>query len=213
MAAGQDAINIAGLPGATGDFIGRKLYRSSPLGSGPYELVSVLDASTSTFLDIGQAPGGTLQRDRADVSGVTVNALAAGGTLSAGDYNYRLVMVDAGGREGLASNPTGNVTVADGDGVQLDNLPLTLDGYVGRRIYRSADGGIAPYVLVGELLDSTNPATTTFVDTGASGQTLTAESFGVRRPRTGCFVGDRSGQRDQARSGSHRSNIWREHHR
>ena len=180
----QTAISLAGLPSATGDFVERKLYRSRVNISGSYDLVANLDRTTSTFLDLGQLVGGTLSRDRADVSGVTL-ANVASGTLTAGSsYNYRIVMVDGGGREGLASSPTSAIVLSANGSVQLGNLPRTLADYVGRRIYRSADGGTSPYQLVGELLDSSNSNTTTFTDSGASlGGTLSAESLGVKRPR------------------------------
>lgn len=180
----QTAISLAGLPSASGDFVQRKLYRSQGNGSGPYDLVTLLDRSTSTYLDIGKVSGGTLGRDRVDVSGITLSSLA-GGTLPNGDrLNYRIVMVDAGGREGLASNPTSDIVLNATGSVQVSNLPRTLEGYVGRRIYRSFNGGTSPYQLVGELLDTSNANTTTFVDTGASlGTLLSAETLGVKRPR------------------------------
>lgn len=183
LQANQTAISIAGLPSASGDFVERKLYRSQGNGRGPYDLIARLDRATSTFLDIGQSLGGTLDRDRADVSGVNLTA-QTGGSLAAGRYTYRVVLVDAGGREGLASNVTSAVTVGANGTVRLSNLPLTSAGYVGRRIYRSANGGLSPYVRVGELLDAGNSTTTTFVDNGTvNGPILAAESLGVKRPR------------------------------
>ncbi len=182
----QTAISIASLPSASGDFVERKLYRSQGNGSGPFDLVASLDRNTSTFLDIGQLAGGTLSRDRADVSGVTL-AEVAGGTLPNGNsFNYRIVMVDAGGREGLSSNPTTDIVLTATGSVQLSNLPRTLAGYVGRRIYRSTNGGTSPYQLVADLPDTLNANTATFTDTGATlAGTLSAESFGVKRPRLG----------------------------
>ncbi len=182
LQANQTAIQIAGLPSASGDFIARRLYRSGPNGSGPYELVAVLDKATSTYLDIGQSLGGILNRDRVNVSGVTLTRLP-GGTLPAGTYNYRIVLADAGGREGLASNVTVNNSAAGGT-IRLDQIPGTQPGYVSRRIYRSAVGGVGPYVLVGELFDSVNPSAATFIDNGSSiGVTLSAETLAVKRPR------------------------------
>ncbi len=178
----QTAISIAGLPSATGDFVSRRLYRSNSSGSGPYELVANLDKATSTYLDIGDALGGILARDRADVDSVLLTSVP-GGTLANNIYNYRVVMVDAGGREGLASNVTASVDSTQG-AVRLTQLPLTLPGYVARRIYRSAAGGVGPYTLVGQILDSVNANQTTFVDDGTTiGGTLSAEAQAVRRPR------------------------------
>ncbi len=182
LLANQTAISLAGLPGATGDFVGRRLYRSASSGQGPYELVASLDLSSATFRDIGQRPGGTLSRDRVNVSTVTTTMEGAG-TLPSGTYSYRVVLVDAGGRESLASNPTVSITLADDDqSIRLSQLPPTSAGYVARRIYRSSASGNGPYVLVGELLN-TAPAST-FVDSGAIlGGELSDEAFGVKRPR------------------------------
>jgi hypothetical protein len=183
LSPGNDAISLAGLPGATGDFVGRKLYRSTPSGTGPYSLVVELDARTSQYLDVGATAGGTLERDRADVAGVTLTPIA-GGSLSPGSYNYRLVMVDERGREGLASQATSSVAVQAGEAVQLANLPLTLEGYAGRRIYRSSSTGSTPYVLVAELLDSDSASVVSLTDNGTQlGDVLQPEALGIRRPR------------------------------
>ncbi len=184
LQAGQTAVSIAGLPSASGDFIERKLYRSQANGQGPYSLVASLDRTTSTFLDIGQTPGGTLARDRADVTAVTLTP-GATGTLAVGTYIYRVVMVDAGGREGLASSPTSLATLAAVGSVQLNNLPTTLPGYTGRRVYRSSNGGTSPYVLVADLPDSSSSGVLSVTDNGTTigGRLLSAESLGVKRPR------------------------------
>jgi hypothetical protein len=180
LLAGQTAVSIASLPGATGDFVERRLYRSQGTGTGPYDLVANLDRNTATFLDAGQFAGGTLIRDRADVSTVALTEVPGGTLPAAGRFTYRVVMVDAGGREGLASNPTSSIVVSANSSVRLDNLPRTLSGFVGRRVYRSANGGGSPFQLIGELQDGN----TTFVDTGANltGR-LAPESLGVQRPR------------------------------
>ena len=179
----QTAITLAGLPSASGDFVRRKLYRSQGDGSGPYDLVTTLDRSTSSYLDTGEFAGGSLRRDRADVSGVTLTSIAVG-TLPAGIYSYRIVMVDAGGREGLASNPTSDFVLSADGSIQLTNLPRTLAGYISRRIYRSSNGGTSPYQLVGELLDSNNSNTLVFTDSGiTTSNFLSPESLGIKRPR------------------------------
>lgn len=183
LLANQTAVSIAGLPGATGDFVTRRLYRSQADGSGPYDLVTSLDRTSSTAFDIGNTLGGTLARDRADVSNVILTPGAAG-TLAAGTYSYRLVMVDAGGRDGLASNATASIVLATDGDVTLTNLPTTLDGYTGRRLYRSSNGGVSPYVLVADLPDSTSSTTTTVIDDGTLvGGSLQPESLGITRPR------------------------------
>ena len=178
---GQTAISIAGLPAATGEYVARRLYRSNSSGTGPYELVATLDKQTSTYLDLGKSLGGTLTRDRADVSGVTLTRVS-GGTLAAGTYTYRVVMVDAAGREGLASNATSSFALNPAGSIRLDNLPLTLPGYVGRRIYRSLNSGA--FVRVADLPDSSFTGVRQFTDTGATlGGALSVESLAIKRPR------------------------------
>lgn len=188
LLAGQDAVNLAGLPAASGDYVVRRLYRSNAGGTGPYTLIATLDRATPNYFDNGVTLGGTLGRDRTDIDGVV---LVPGNSenLPTGSYRYRIVNVDGGGREGLASNATALVTLtADGD-VTLGNLPLTLPGYTGRRIYRSADGGTAPYVLIADLPDSTSSSRTVFVDNGSDlGVPLAAEALGVQRPRLGASL-------------------------
>ncbi|MEJ7591906.1 MAG: hypothetical protein WKF77_10180 [Planctomycetaceae bacterium] len=63
------SIELNGLPSATGAYTGRRVYRSTGGGVGPYTLVAKLDKSTTTFTDNGTSLGRTLtpvtQRDRA----------------------------------------------------------------------------------------------------------------------------------------------------
>ena len=179
----QTAVSIAGIPAAAGDFVTRRLYRSSSLGSGPYELVASLDKATTTYLDIGKTLGGTLARDRANASGVALGDSGTG-TLPAGRFNYRIVMVNAVGQEGLASNPTADIVVPVNRAIQLSQLPATEAGFIGRRVYRSSNTGNGPYVLVAELLDSTSSSVSTLLDDGSvSGSALSPESLAVKRPR------------------------------
>ena len=183
LVANETAVNIAGLPAATGDFVARRLYRSTGLGTGPYELIAVLDRTTSTYVDLGKTLGGTLLRDRADVSSTLPTSLL-GGSLAIGTYNYRVVMIDQAGREGLASIPTTSVDLTAVGSVQINQLPFTSPGYVGRRVYRSDSTGQGPYVLIAELPDSNSVGITTIVDNGSSlGTSLSPESLGVKRPR------------------------------
>ncbi len=115
------------------------------------------------------------------MSAVTFTALP-GGTLTANNYTYRLVMVDGAGREGLASDVSATFTTASTGSIRLNNLPVTLPGYVARRIYRSTNGGA--FVRVGDMPDATQSGNTQFTDVGTSVPgSLTAESFAVKRPR------------------------------
>ncbi len=91
----------------------------------------------------GQPGGGVVDSSAPPTTLVTLASLA-GGSLAVGTYNYRLVYVDANGNEGIASTPTGSVTVVANSSIQLSNLPPVIQGsgVVARRLYRSdATGG------------------------------------------------------------------------
>lgn len=187
---GQTAIRLLGLPLATGEYVARRIYRSDASGGGVYSLVAQIDAKATEYLDIGANAGGTLVRDRANVTAVTMVAVA-GGTLAVGNYNYRVVMVDASNRESVASNATASVTttaaspgVPANRAVQLTNLPALQAGYSKVRLYRSSVGSVGPYTLVAELSGNS------YLDTGSilqnsSGNAvrLPAEALGSVRPR------------------------------
>ena len=66
---------------------------------------------------------------------------APGGTMSEGDYLYRIVYVDANGVESDFSAPI-NATVQSGENaITLDNLPTIPAEYAALRIYRAVDTG------------------------------------------------------------------------
>jgi|GEM_PF-1219467 len=190
---GQTAIRLIGLPGVSGEYVARRLYRADSVGSA-YRLVAELDGTTTTYTDRGAILAdtsdaqATLLRDRPVVSGVVVSS-AAGGTLPIGSFNYRIVMVDAMGRESLVSNATQSATTVPAVGsipasrsLRLASLPSVQTGFVGRRIYRSAVGGVAPYTLVADIRD---PAVSTYLDNGSTTLTgtLSVETSGNVRPR------------------------------
>lgn len=52
------AVRLTGLPPATGDFVGRSLWRS--INNGPFQLVAEMDRTTATFTDTGATIAGTL---------------------------------------------------------------------------------------------------------------------------------------------------------
>ena len=192
LGGGQTAVRFIGLPGVSGEYVSRRLYRNDSVG-GPYRLVAELDGTSTTYTDRGgllSDPSdalATLLRDRPVVSSVGVNAIA-GGTLPIGSFNYRVVMVDAMGRESLASNATGSATTTASVGaipanrsIRLTSLPSVQTGFAGRRIYRSSVGGVGPYTLVADLRD---PAISSLVDNGTSlPGTLSVETSGNVRPR------------------------------
>ncbi|MCY3007183.1 MAG: tandem-95 repeat protein [Planctomycetota bacterium] len=192
LTGGQTAVRFIGLPGVSGEYVSRRLYRADSVG-GPYRLVAELDGTSTTYTDRGglltdsSDALASLLRDRPVVSSVGVNAIA-GGTLPIGSFNYKVVMIDAMGRESLASNATASATTTPAVGaipanrsIRLTSLPSVQSGYVGRRIYRSSVGGAGTYTLIADLRD---PAITSIVDNGTSlVGTLSVETSGNVRPR------------------------------
>lgn len=180
------AIQLNQLPPAGGDFVARRIYRASAASSGQYVLVAQINASDTVYVDPGTSLPQVLLRDPPSEQ-VTATTQPRG-SLPAGTYNYRLIFVDAQGREGASSDPTANIAVAGTPtegGIVLSGLPRVTGSFVALRIYRSTAGGGSPYRLVGEvdgarLLD---PAFR-FVDDGFTGDaTLDPSTFGVIRAR------------------------------
>ena len=162
--AGQTAIRLNSLPPATGDFVARRIYRTDDLVAGTYRLVAQLNSSDTVFTDRGTLIGDILQRDPPPVDLVTLTVQTRG-SLAAGTYNYRVVFVDAAGKEGASSDPTANIIIPgapNGGGIRLDNLPVARGEFVSRRIYRSRDGGVSPYELVAEI----DAASDSYLDDG-----------------------------------------------
>jgi hypothetical protein len=136
----------------------------------------------------GQPGGGVVDSSAPPTTLVTL-ASVAGGSLAAGTYNYRLVYVDANGNEGIASTPTGSLTVVANSSIQLSNLPPVIQGsgIVARRLYRSDATGGGTYSLVSQL----DAVSTTFVDNGTvTGQPLTLAAATVRSRLDGSLVVD-----------------------
>jgi flagellar hook protein FlgE len=114
------------------------------------------------------------QVPRADGSGVQVGSAPAvnlsgvtavggsGGSLTAGEYSYRIVYVDRSGRESVPSSDL-KATIADGGSVELQNLPTSADpDYLNFNIYRLDPTGTA-HRLIG-----TAASGATFVDDGSA---------------------------------------------
>ncbi|MBI2477592.1 MAG: hypothetical protein HYV60_02765, partial [Planctomycetia bacterium] len=144
-----NALQLNQLPPTTGDFVSRRIYRTDGSGSGVYRLVAEIDAKSTVFVDRGLAFSTVLQRDPPDSQQITLTA-SLRGSLAPGIYNYRIVFVDAQGREGASSDPTQDIALAamGESGVVLTNLPAAEGQFVTRRIYRSQVGGINPYSMV-----------------------------------------------------------------
>ncbi len=149
---------------AGSDYVARQIYRSqwnTALNQfGPFGLVAQINPSDSSFVDRIQAATQLLERDPPSVRGlapfvvrsVAITPASPPG-ISPGDYNYRVVLVDASGQPGPASDATLDVTVPPAVDathvvvVDIAGLPTTPTGFR-QRIYRSDVGGVGPYKLV-----------------------------------------------------------------
>ncbi|KLU05935.1 Alkaline phosphatase [Rhodopirellula islandica] len=163
------AVRLSNLPSAPGEFAGRNLYRrdlSAPVGVIRYELVTQLDRRATFYLDDGTTRGGILTSEQSpDLSGIstsTVPGLVGTSELVENQaYDYRMTYVDPYGGESRASDASTMQVVARNDGIFLNNLPPTAEGFVGRNLYRSTPI-TGEYVLVARLmLDETS-----FMDNG-----------------------------------------------
>ncbi len=116
-------------------------------------------------LIISGTSGGSFLETRApDVSlSQTSTATVAGGTLGNQSVLYKINFVDRFGGVSIPSAATPSRSVANlpNQVVQLANLPAATGEFVGRRLWRSNDGG-ATYKLIAEL----DRGTTTFTDNG-----------------------------------------------
>lgn len=118
--------------------------------------------------------GATLAPSAAPSVAGTSGVDAAGGTLAAGNYQYRIVLADGNvpplpgtaNTEGTPSNDIGPITVAVGNGtINLSGIPTDAAGnYSRRHVYRSSDGGVT-YNYAGMINDN---VTTTFSDDGST---------------------------------------------
>lgn len=190
VGATDGSVNVQGIPGAIAPYSIVRLYRSSLVAGvdGPYRLAAQLDFTRSSFVDRGSDLGGTLLRDQADVSSV-ISTPSIGGSLVSGVYRYRIVMVDSNGIESIASEATRDFTLnatditAGNNSLTLSSLPRTQAGFAARNIYRSTQligGSFSPFVLAGTVTDNSS---STFNDSGFSGNALAPTAFGEIRSR------------------------------
>ncbi|MBM4088790.1 MAG: hypothetical protein FJ276_05075, partial [Planctomycetes bacterium] len=186
LAGANRSVRLDNLPPASSDFVARRLYRSVSGVAGSYVFVAQINASDKVYVDTASLTSldqnNTLKRDVPTVQGVTVTrAPGIGIGILPGTYNYRITHVNSTtGLVSPSSDVTVNVVLTTAGEIRLNNLvPPNTNGYDRVRIYRSARDGDAPYTLAGEILANV----TTFLDTGASTQVLSPESFGVARAR------------------------------
>ena len=148
--------------------------------SGRFDDTDIVHVVSENLIIAGTV-GGSIQDAAIPPTTVVTLATRTGGSLAAGQYNYKLVYVDSAGRESPASAATATITVAANGVVDFGNLPPVRSdsGFLARRIYRSSSTGVGPYSFVAQI----NANATTFTDNGTvTGATL-VEASGRRRPR------------------------------
>ena len=141
--------------------------------SGIYEFTSSSTASltvtpTSTF-------DGTIILSIKSMAIPIGTAVGSGGSLSAGDYMFKVTYVDADGNEGNASNASTATTAVANDSITV-TIPVNTDtnyNIVKRNIYRTLAGG-ASFYYDGYVADNT---TTTFLSTQSDNALVQANSL------------------------------------
>ena len=123
-----------------------EILNSAVLSDGKFDV-----PDDTTVITGAQAP---------DISATTLTPGGGAGSLT-GTYSYKVVFVDANGKETPAS--TTSVTAAGDAQIDFASIPTSAStDYVGRRIYRSVADATDAYYLVGDIADNT---TTVFSDT------------------------------------------------
>lgn len=112
----------------------------------------------------GQPGGGRLDNIAPNVSlTLTQNVAVTNSTLVAGtQVQYKVTFVDRWGNQGIPSAATATRTVVAGNAIQINAIPAVSGDFLGRRLWRSVNGG--NFELVAEL----DGATPTFTDRGGS---------------------------------------------
>ncbi|MCG8649720.1 MAG: peptidase, partial [Pirellulales bacterium] len=124
----------------------------------------------SENLTVAAAPGGSIQDNFTPSLALVSARRLAGGTLPAGDFQYRMTFVDRDGFETLASDVF-NFTVSDANSsIELTSLPQVPDGgeFVSRRLYRAPAGANPEFRLVADL----DGSSIGFIDSGTTGEAV-----------------------------------------
>lgn len=136
-------------------------------------------------LVIDGSPGGPIIQSDAPSSFLIRPVPSATGNVPAGTYVYRLTNVSDDGLESAASQPTITVTLNQTGGIQLNQLPPTLQnsGFVSRRLYRATVDPITNLPGEFRLVQQLNASSTTFLDQAAAGSLLLNNNSEVLRSR------------------------------
>lgn len=133
--------------------------------SGRWDDTDVVHVVSENLVIQGTAGGPQQNTSRAPQIDNVLVSPRDGGRLASGEYSYKFTYVLANGTETTPSLATEPLAVL-GRGVQgqivIDDLPITFQNAVTRRIFRSTSNGEGPYILVAETPLSQD----TFIDTG-----------------------------------------------
>ena len=159
-------VTIEGILNATGD----NSTQGTVLQTAPMTDLSQSAPVVTDPVSMTQLPRPLVEQTTASGDNV------ASGTMSEGDYLYRLVFVDANGVESDFSAPI-NATVQSGENaVTLDTLPSIPAEYATLRIYRAVDTGdhtqTPAFYFVADC-DTNSGAGTTYTDIGTTDPTRT----------------------------------------
>lgn len=103
-------------------------------------------------------PGGPKQETLRPNPILAINA-SSGGSMQVGTYRYSYSMVDQNGAESITSIPQAISIGAANNAIFLADIPVASDKFVGRRLYRSDNGG--DYHLIADL----DRTTSSYLDT------------------------------------------------
>jgi flagellar hook protein FlgE len=150
LGAGATGIDLSAVPtDSTGDYVGRKIYRTA-VGApttGPYYLVGTLANQTTTTLN-----------DTTTDAALTSNTAFSAANIS-GQYSYYVTFYNTlTQRESRPSELVGPLNVTDGR-IRLDNLPQPSGQFAPAnstiRIYRNTSGQSTTFYRAAEILPST----------------------------------------------------------
>ncbi|KAA5546993.1 tandem-95 repeat protein [Roseiconus nitratireducens] len=134
--------------------------------AGRFDDIDVVHVLPENLVVAGQS-GGSIQDGFAPSLSLVTARQLAGGTLTSGDYIYKMTYVDKDGFESLPSTDDFSFSVdTTGSSVELTALPTVQQSssYVSRRLYRAPASANPTFSLIAEL----DTSTASFIDDGTT---------------------------------------------
>ncbi|MFO0940769.1 MAG: pre-peptidase C-terminal domain-containing protein [Pirellulales bacterium] len=150
--------------------------------SGKFDDTDIVHVLSENLIVDSQVGGAILDARGPDVSLVQLTQrTTTGATLATGtNVRYKVTAVDSFGNTGPVSSATGTVTISGANNsILLTKLPAATGDFVGRRLWRSTDGGVT-YRLVAEL----DKATAAYTDTGITQAPVLDNALGTTNLRS-----------------------------